>query len=92
MSKKDIRKDILRKRNAKKYAPKIVSEYTKPIFALTNEKDENGNLKLDERGAPLVKKVGEKIVKRKISKFTYANAKSKKFRGRKKKKGGVKNE
>ncbi len=80
------RKDILRKRNARKYAPKIIKEYKKPIFAFTNERDKDGNLELDERGAPLVKKVGEKIVKRKISKFTYAESKSKKFKPKKKRK------
>ena len=80
------RKDILKKRNARKYAPRIVKEYKKPIFAFTGERDKDGSLKLDERGAPLVKMVKEKIVKRKVCKFAYAGAKSKKFRP--KKKGG----
>lgn len=90
MNKKDRREDILRKRNARKYAPKIVNEYKKPIYAFTNERDKNGNLELDERGAPLVKEVGHKMIKRKVSKFIYADAKSRKFREKKKKKGGEK--
>jgi len=89
---KRITKDIIRKRNLRKYAPKITVELKKPIFDLTEERNEKGSIIVDKRGAPLVKKVGEKIVKRKISKFTYTDGKSKKFRGRKKnrKRGGIK--
>ena len=83
LKEKQRRKDIIRKRNAKKYAPKIVKEYKKPIFAFTGEKDKNGNLELDGRGSPLVKEVGEKNIKRKVNKFTYADVKSKKFKPKK---------
>ena len=83
LKKRRITNDAKRKRNAKKNAPKIVKEFRKPVYDFTGEVDKKGNLKLDERGAPLVKKVGEKIVRRKKSKFTYADSKSKKFKPRK---------
>ena len=67
-------------RSMKKNSPKIVRESRREIYAPTNEYDRKGRLKLDERGAPLVKKIGEKIVKVKRSKFTYAIPKSKKFK------------
>ena len=84
LKKRRLRKDFVKKNSVKKNSPKIVRESRREIYAPTNEYDRKGRLKLDERGAPLVKKIGEKIVKVKRSKFTYAIPKSKKFKqGRK---------